>query len=88
MVNLAEIHKARKDARAASHTMETALEGMRIALEPSHPEVTKSVLSLAAIYCEFDRFIDAVELLQKDLESLTKESKTTSPGVSQVPRNR
>ena len=87
MVILADIHKVRKDARAASHTMEKALESMRIALGLNHPEVTKSVLSLAAIYCEFDRSRDAVELLQKELEFSTEEGKITSPGVSQAPCN-
>ena len=64
--------------------MEKALEGVRIALGPSHPEVTEFVLSLAAIYRQFDRSRDAVELLQKELEFLTGEGQALSPGVSQA----
>ena len=75
---------ARKDAQAASQTMQRAIESERLALGPTHPDVAKWVLELAAIYRKSDGSRDAIGLLQKELDSLTKAGQAASPGISRV----
>lgn len=75
---------ARKDPQAASQTMQRTIESERLALGPTHPDVAKWVLELAAIYRESDRSRDAIGLLQKELDSFTKAGQAASPGISRL----
>ena len=71
---------AQKDSLAASDTMQRAIEAKRLALGPSHPAVAESVLGLAAIHRASGNTRDAVELLQNELNFLTKEGQASTPG--------
>ncbi len=77
----AGLHMARKDAQAASQTMQRAIEAKRLALGPTHPAVAESVLGLAAIHRASGCPTDAIELLQKETNFLMKEEKASSPGI-------
>ena len=65
--------------------MQKAVEAKRLALGPTHPDVTELVLALAAIHRESGGSSDAIELLQEELAVLTEEGKASTPGVSQAP---
>ena len=78
---------ARKDAQTAMQIMQKVVEAKRLALGPTHPEVTESVLALADIHCNSGDSSDAIELLQEELAVLTEEGKALTPGASQAPYN-
>lgn len=53
--------------------MQKAVEAKRVALGPTHSDVTGSVVALAAIYHKSGDSRGAIELLQQELELLTEE---------------
>ena len=77
---LAGLHMALKDSEAAVRVMHSAVEAKRLALGPSHPAVTESVLGLAAIFRASGRSRNAVEVIQNELQFLTQEGLQASSG--------
>ena len=71
---------ALKDSEAAIKVMQSAVEAKRLALGPSHPAVTESVLGLAAIFRASGRNQAAMDVIEKELHFLTQEGLKASPG--------
>ena len=77
---IAGLHMALKDSEAAVRVMQSAVEAKRLALGPSHPAVTESVLGLAAIFRASGRNQDAMDVIEKEMQHLTQEGLQASPG--------
>ena len=71
---------ALKDSEAAVRVMQSAVEAKRLALGPSHPAVTESVLGLAAIFRASARSQDAIDVIEKELQFVAEEGLKASPG--------
>ena len=71
---------ALKDSEAAVRVMQSAVEAKRLALGPSHPAVTESVLGLAAIFRASGRNQNAIDVIEKELQFLTQEGLKAFPG--------
>ena len=77
---LAGLHMALQDSEAAVRGMQSAVDAKRLALGPSHPAVTESVLGLAAIFRASGRNSNAIEVIEKELQLLAQEEMKASPG--------